>query len=119
MHSLPSDFNSSLLVGRTFESICFAKYQVNLHLSNGLTIQVESGYEFSDLKGVSESVSGFPLESSALLKILGDEISSVEFDRPSGDIAIYLKGGGLLSLKGDAGQYESYRMIFKDRDIVV
>jgi hypothetical protein len=115
----PEDFDSTLLAGSTIEFVSYAEYQVNLHLSNDLVLVIESGYDFNGLTDGVESVHSFPIEHSSLMRIVGDEVASVEFDRASGNMVISFKRGTSLHLTGDAGPYESYRLISKDVDIIV
>ncbi|GAB3043432.1 DUF6188 family protein [Stenotrophomonas tumulicola] len=119
MHPLPKDFDSSILVGRTIESICYAEYQVSLYFSGELTLQIESGYELHGSDGFIESVSSFPVAASSLMSVIGDEVESAEFKRVSGNMVICFNRGASLHLRGDVGQYESYRLTSKSMDIIV
>lgn len=119
MYPLPEDFDASYLSGRCVEGVCFAEFQINLHFSGAVILQIEGRHEFEHAAGASEIHDRFPIEQSHLPSIIGDVVTALEFDRPSGDMKISFARGAKLCLWGDCGPYESYRLTSKDGNIVV
>lgn len=119
MYSLPQNFDSSFLLEKQVESVCFLEYQVNIYLSERTFLQIEGSFEFVDASGTADVSTNFPILCSRLPGIAGDFIKEVVFDRPSGNIRLEFGKGATLLVYGDSGPYESYRLSSGTEDIIV
>jgi hypothetical protein len=119
MYPLPEDFQSSYLVGKCIESICFAEFHISLNFSGEVTLQIEGRYEFKTASGIVERHGAFPIEQSSLPSVVGDTVKALEFDRPSGDLTLLFARDARLHIHGDSGPYESYILSSKSGDIFV
>lgn len=119
MYSLPQNFDSSFLVGKQVENVCFLEYQVNIYFSESAFLQIEGAFEFVDASGTVDAQTDFPILCSRLPGIAGDFVEEAEFDRASGNIRIVFVKGATLLVYGDSGPYESYRLSSGTGDIIV
>ena len=119
MHGLPATFDSSFLRGKTIESVCFAAYQVNLHLQGSVWIQIEGRYRLLRGDDTLEAVDAFPLLHSVLPQLIGTLTTDVSFSPTSGDIQIHLATGMTLQIDGDSGPYEAYRLLDGRHETIV
>lgn len=118
MYGLPENYDTSFLKGKEVESVCFARYQVNVNFEGGVWIQIESGYRIVSQCEDLEVVMSFPAVHSVFPTLLGVRVVDVATSA-AGDMEIRFDGGLALRLTGDSGPYESYRIFDGVREVIV
>jgi hypothetical protein len=119
MYGLPESFDPSFLKGKEIGSVCFAAYQVNLHLEGNIWIQIEGRYRLLRGDDTLEVVEAFPLIQSSLPQLIGKRTIDVSFSSKSGNIEISLENAMRLQIDGDTGPYESYRLFDGRNETIV
>jgi hypothetical protein len=112
MYGLPDGIDWSFLHKRTLESVCFAGYQLYLHLSGGCTISVES--EMSVNAGAKE---GLPNILPRLHLLIDREIVSASGAK-EGTLSVAFQGGVTLHIHNSPKQYEAYCITLNGKEIV-
>jgi hypothetical protein len=118
MYGLPKDYDLSFLIGRELESICFAQYQINLHFTGSVWIQIEGKFKHFNGDKLIEELEEFPISQSALLQTLGQKITAVNFTT-DGDLELILSEKNRIFIIGDNGAYESYRIFDGQKETIV
>lgn len=119
MYKLPQDFNKNDIVGSSIVSICHLEYQVDVNLSNDVTIHIEGRCSLFSGNTLLWEEDAFPISSSLLPRIVGKTVQNLLIDNNNTDIMLCLNGGLVFHIYGDGDQYESYRIFLKDGDIIV
>lgn len=119
MYGLPKSFDPSFLLARPVEEVTFTAFQVNVYFHGKVWIQIEGRYCLFERGELIESVTGFPLQSSSLLRLLGKKGVAVSFEAETGNLEIHFEDGYTLSITGDVGPYEAYRMSDGSTELVV
>jgi hypothetical protein len=118
MFGLPADFDTSFLLDKEVESICFAKYQINVYLEARIWIQIEGPFSHFQNGRLVQDVTTFPLAESTVIHAIGQKVVKTECSQ-TGDIQLWLSEGDQLLIRADNGPYESYRIYDGKREIIV
>lgn len=118
MYGLPKDYDVSFLIERELESICFAQYQINLHFTGSVWIQIEGKFKHFYGGKLIEEVEEFPISQSALLQTIGQKIIAVNFTM-DGNFELVLNKNNRLFIIGDNGAYESYRIFDGQKETII
>jgi len=119
MFTLPEKFDGSFLLGKTIETICFGQYQININLSDGIWLQIEGRYEHLSADGrLFQKGEGFPLSETTLIRLLDSSILKCR-TIDGRDLLLEMSNGDQLSIMGDNGMYEAYRIFNGEKEIVV
>jgi hypothetical protein len=119
MYGLPKDFDTSFLLGKRLELVCFSENTVNLHFDEGLLFTIESGYIYEVPKlGSVDEVLEIPVRSSNIMRILGVAIVDA-LARSDGTLVVTFENGNKLTLFDPNAQYESYRIDYNNLTIIV
>lgn len=119
MHGLPSTFNTSFLLDKELESVCFSAFHVSFLFPGGVCIQVEGQCALLQAGVALEKISSFPIYQSLLPKLVGRKVQSVSFESVSGDLTIDWEDDYHLLLVGDNGPYEAYSIFDGSNETIV
>ncbi len=119
MYGLPENFDTSFILGRTLELICFNENTVYLHFDGGLLLSIES--EYAHQKPESDAVDQIyevPFLDPNIAQLLGSPIidGSASTD---GTLILTFENGHRLQILDTSGQYESYRIDYGEVSIIV
>lgn len=118
MYRLPKNFDGNRLVGHCLEQICFNENQVCLHFDGMLSIVVESKLSYRDTPKSIDQVIEIPVRHSDLMLLLGQSILNCYGD-DDGTLSMEFGNGSTLKCLDTSNQYESYRIINGNEDIIV
>ena len=119
MYRLPDDENLSFLRGLKAELVCFAAYQVNLHFQGDVSITIFGSFRHIASEGsIPEMDGSFPLQSSELMRLLEEEINSVQ-TKADATLILGFSNGDQLVIEGDNGPYESYHVKNGEKVVIV
>ncbi|MHB8755297.1 MAG: DUF6188 family protein [Candidatus Acidiferrales bacterium] len=109
MYGLPANFDSSFLVGRNLEMICFSSSQVYLHFDDQVTITIEGEFSYQ-LQRSEPDVQAIhmPIMESKLMHLLEHSISEAAGDG-NGTLTLVFDNGHVLKCF-EASGYESYQI---------
>ena len=113
MYGLPLNFDGSFLLGRTLEAVCFSEYQIILYFDEELLITIESSFSLHN-----DEVVSVPVQNSNLMKLVGISVSEILSEK-NGTLHLTFCSGDRLKLYDTSTQYESYRITYKGKDIIV
>jgi hypothetical protein len=113
MYGLPSDFDGTFLIGRVLEMVCFNQNQVYLHFDAKTTITIESAFSYK-----SAQVIDLPVRESNLMELLGASVSRVQGEE-NGTLNLFFDNGQSLIVFDTTQQYESYRITYGSKAIIV
>lgn len=108
MYGLSPDTDLTFLLHHRLEHIEVSDYQVQLHFSDSISINVEGDCKL-DKK---------PVHYSDLLKLVGSEVAGVTI-QDDGTTNVFFAGGRRLSIIDSNDSYESYQIIAPGVYIVV
>src|SRR5271169_1539670 len=94
------------LVGKNVELLCFAQYQVNMHLEGDIMITIYGDFEHLNGETGEERDATFPMAESTLTRIIESYVVSAAIDA-SGCLRIAFSNKDLLNIPPTPG-YESY-----------
>lgn len=119
MYRLPPGFDSTVLVGRRLEQICFTENQMALHFDGRVDIVVESAFIYrTPAAPPSNEPVAIPVYDSAVMHLLGRSIISASHDA-QGNLTLLFKDSYSLMILHDTEQYECYQLRIGDQIIVV
>jgi hypothetical protein len=118
VHGLPKDFDASVLVGGTLETVTFASNAIHLAFDNGnsVTAQMHLRYRGSPESTYRDDV--LPVSDSSLMSLVGQRVVTATA-HSRGDLTLELDAGGTLQVQDDSEHYESYTIKTPDREIFV
>jgi hypothetical protein len=119
MYGLPEDFDTSFLIGRRLDLVCFSANTVNFHFDGGLHFTIESAYAHqSPESGAADQLYEVPVLSSNIMQLLESLIidGSATAD---GTLILTFDNGHKLKFLDTSKQYESYKIDHDDITIIV
>ena len=119
MYGLPPDFDPTIIVGRRLQQVSFTANTVHLSFDEDLSITLESTFEHrfgSD--SVQLEMGSIPVAESRLMQLIDKSIKSAQIE-DSGTLLLDFGDRHTLRCVDDSLQYESYRIKYGDREIVV
>lgn len=107
----------SLFINQSLDSITFTENTMVLNFSNGASITVLYGFEFSCNNKEKESI-GFPISSTRVLSALGMKVKNVSIinDR---DLFLVYSEGCEMNILSSEDSYECYIVRFGGVEIVI
>ncbi|MBK8913141.1 MAG: hypothetical protein IPM64_00825 [Phycisphaerales bacterium] len=118
MYGLSADADLRFLLGPELVQVCFGKYNLQLHFTNGVSISAHSPVELSGGERCLRWRPGARCEdASEFLDRLGEVIAHVRNDG-TGRLELSLSGGHRIILVDDSPMYESYELI-NGNDILI
>ena len=118
MHRLPPDFDASVFVGSTLETICFSANTVNLTFDRDLQITILGTFMYRAGPNAEPVEAVVPVATSNLMSLAGKVVESAEAHVDSA-LTIRFAGQHILTLANEPGPYESYTLQIKGREIFV
>lgn len=119
MYNLPENEDLSFLRNKEIELVCFAAYQVNLHLEGGISITILGSFRHLVAgSAVPASDIVFPLRGSELMRLLQQRIKKIKTEDDS-TLVFDFSNGDHLVIRGNNGPYESYHIRHGEKLIVV
>lgn len=94
------------LVGKNLELLCFAQYQVNMHLEGDVSITIEGDFEHLNGETGEQREATFPMAESTLMRLIESSVVSAEVDA-SGCLRIAFSNQDVLNIPPTPG-YDSY-----------
>jgi|LakMenE01Jun11ns_1017448.scaffolds.fasta_scaffold9544532_2 hypothetical protein len=119
MYGLPSTFNTSFLLEKDLESVCFSAFHVSFIFSEKVWIQVEGQCILMHKGTTIEKIYSFPIVQSMLPQLVGKRVQKVTFEPASGDLTIDWEGDYRLVVVGDYGPYEAYKIFDGSSETIV
>jgi hypothetical protein len=119
MYGLPENFDTSFVLGRTLELICFNENTVYFHFDGGLLFSIESEYAYqSHESGPVDHIHKVPFLTPHIVQLLGVTISNASAS-PDGTLILTFVNEHRLKFFDTSRQYESYKIDFDGRTIIV
>lgn len=119
MFGLPDDFDCDFLLGRILEQICINENTIYFHFDNRVFITVESAYAYvGSERGAGEQLSEIPTFDVNVLRLLGSSVREAT-GTSDGTLILMFETGQALKIFDTSRQYESYKIDFNDKTIVV
>lgn len=118
MYGLPEKFDSSPFVGRELQQVCFWEYSVHLVFGGEVSITLDSAFRFRKDPQHELVLTEVPVTSSDLMQLVGKAVERATA-QPDGTLSLCFVGGGELVCTDDSPEYESYRIRFGDKEILV
>jgi len=118
VHGLPKDFDASVFVGGSLETVTFAANAIHLAFDNGnsVTAQMHLRYRGSSEAAYRDDV--LPVSSSSLMSLVGQRVVTAT-THSRGDLTLEFDAGGTLQVQDDSEHYESYTLKTPDGEIFV
>ena len=113
MYNIPDSFDCMVLVGHTFEMVCFAQNAVYFHLDRDFLIRVESAFSYND-----DPRTDVPVKWSCVMNSLGSTIRDA-YKNKEGTLTICLDSNNTISILDSNTQYESYIISMAGLEIIV
>ncbi len=119
MYGLPEDFDTSFLLGKRLELICFSENTANFHFDGGLRFTIESAYAHqSSEPGAVDQLNEVPVLSSTIMQLLGSSIVDGAGTK-DGTLILTFENGHKLKFFDTSREYESYVIDFNGTTIIV
>jgi hypothetical protein len=118
MYGIPIDFPKDMFLGKTIELISFSNNQVTIHFDADISISVESSFSLV-AAGEECNIQTFPLKTSNLIRIIGEEVKDIKFEDSYRTILFFLTDGDELRCYDDSTEYESLKINLSDREIII
>jgi hypothetical protein len=118
MYGLPSDFDSSVFVGRRLESVTFAENVIVLAFSEALTVSISGTVLYKESVDSPEKRERPLTTHSSLIGAVGRAVEATDFKSPR-ELILQLQKGFVVTLLDDSDAYECYLISLADREIVV
>lgn len=119
MFGLPKDFDGSIFLSRTLEQICLNENTIYFHFDRGIFISVESAYSYFEADLVSDDqLTEVPKFDANVLRLLGKSIRRAT-GSSDGTLSLVFETGQMLKIFDTSDQYESYKMDFDNKTIIV
>jgi hypothetical protein len=119
MYGLPKDFDASSFIGRTLEMVCFNLNQIYLHFDDHVMITIEGDliYQTTPEKSSRQKISP-PVFSTNLMELLEHKVTNASA-RLDGTLSLTFDNGCIVTCLDSSPNYESYRISFGDKTIIV
>jgi hypothetical protein len=118
MYGIPEDVDLGFLIGTEVLQICIGKWDVQIHLFDGVGITIESAFQHLPEGNTIRVEPSTARQATTLVSLLGASISQVsrESDKV---LAMHFSNGDTLRIIDDSPQYEAFHIGWRDRLIVV
>ncbi len=119
MYKFPDDFDGKKFIGKALEMICLNANQIYLHFGNGISICTETPFLYNkhSLDGDINTVS-IPPTNMDLLELLEQRVIDVAISEGT-NLTLIFGGSKSLSFVEDQEPYESYKLVFGDKVIII
>lgn len=119
MFGLPSDFTANAFLGRVCNAVTFTANTIHLQFDEdvGLTLEASFSHRPRGARSLAEQAS-VPVLESRLMQLVGTTVSGVEVPDEK-TLILCFDDGEVLCCLDDSTQYESFRIAFDGREIVV
>jgi hypothetical protein len=118
MHGLPKDFDASVFVGATIETVTFTVNTIHLAFDTALAITAQRHLRYRISSAASLEDDEVPVTNSGLMAMVGRVVESAEIRGP-GDLILGLEGGSLILVEDDSQHYESYTLTTPEGEVFV
>jgi hypothetical protein len=119
MYGLPEDFDATGFVGKTVEYVSFSSNNIYIFFEENLSLTIEGSFEHllpeESTNGIQMSV---PVCCSCLMRLIGHEVIKVKTDQPC-KLTLVFDDHQELRCIDDSNMYESFRIEYFGRDIIV
>jgi hypothetical protein len=112
VYGIPENFDPTIFVGATMESVSFGWYVVGLTFSADTTIHVtvEGGYDHAGPNGAwHDEARDLPLSESRLMNLPGKEVTEAVVENPQA-LLLTFADGQTLRILDTSQQYESFQI---------
>jgi len=118
MYKLPSDFDTTFLIGAVLEMICFNANQIYFHFNRNISFVVENNVFYTEARTAVEKKVDVSCNESNLMQLLEHAIEQAKADS-SGTLTTVFDNGAVLKLVDTSEQYESYKIVVGDKVTIV
>jgi uncharacterized protein DUF6188 len=118
MNGLPTNFDSTIFLGKELIQISFSANTAHFSFSDDVRITILSTLIYRLTKSDPDRSESIPVTSSAVMGLLGQVVSSA-VATSDGTLLLTFTNGGSLKCIDDSEEYESYHLQLGSREVIV
>ncbi len=119
MYKFPNDFDGREFVSRALEMICLNANQVYLHFGNRISICTETPFLYNKHSPHGDSIPvSIPPTNVDLIELLEHRVTDVALSEGK-NLTLLFDSGQSLSFVEEQEPYESYKLVFGDKVIII